>query len=1026
MAAINEFLELIDALELSGFPIPNWVIEILLFLILLIAIIEIFKKFILYSQNTIKYIETRFYNLEIRQFVDIRNNFVNHLVYEVQKLNLKADWNDFLYTELEAEVEVDLSLNFEMGFWKNPFVLLNYFWHTFKKFAGISPSLKFQKNLIRAIMNSKSRSFLVIGDPGSGKTVSLRHLFLEMAKTCISSKNKSAIVPIYLNLKHLDLGFENVNADSIHNWVLEQLRSNQDRTIHEFLDNNFEQMLKNGCFFFLFDSFDEIPAVMDAQEEHKVVHQYAEALENFLHSQHKSCGLVSSRPYRAPKIFIGQKLTIRPLSIKRIKNAINKYMGQEISLANQLWQQLIQSREDLMHVAQNPFYLGLLARYAKDNKQLPDRHFDLFEHFVQTRANTDKERLRCLGFIPTELIEQASILAFAMTQESGGLEVNVDKIQELMNNFNKKWGRNSNKIEPLLHSLAYSKLGQITQGEPGKPNEFSFVHRRFHEYFCARFLKFNPDIAPFENLVNDDRWREVLVLLCEVLPGNHLAKIFDTAKPTLQLGINADSGTVEHKKAIETIRFLRDGFRSRIDDLPNDIRIMCADFIKKQFESKNLLNQKRALEGLSLVDKESVNSIIELALSNDSQWLKETAIKSCRILPSIPEPISKEIRTHFYNKYLNLKNHQNYSTYAILFSSSPVLHPLKSFTRNLLFAMIFQILLYPLIFIYVFFVNVEIFILDITGLLFSILLFTYMRHIIPFNLLDFNRIIKKGKIKFNTSLFLKPFEIFDDFWVFLPSILFLLNIVYIANIEQNQESLLLPNEFHVIYIILMPLLVMFNTSFLRSLVSYYPSSIFDLVSHIINKLTNSIKYFFQDLFGNLKRVLLNFVRGLVFVSFSLFFGALILIWMAFVLDIVRSQNYSITNIYLNHDIIMATLVVITLLLMGLISIILIMSSSLVFLGFIINFIKVILDQLRIKKLSLSLQSRPSTTDEVIHLLNSFKSDIGKVQFIDELFKWLPVGTNSQILIDEASKHHDNVSEKLYQLAEVWEDSIQES
>ena len=118
MAAINELLELIDALELFGFSIPNWVIEILLICIFLIILIEIFRKLIHYSRDIIKVIETRFYNLGIRQFVDIRNNFVKHLVYEVQKLNLKADWNDFLYTELEAEVEVDLSLNFEMGFWK--------------------------------------------------------------------------------------------------------------------------------------------------------------------------------------------------------------------------------------------------------------------------------------------------------------------------------------------------------------------------------------------------------------------------------------------------------------------------------------------------------------------------------------------------------------------------------------------------------------------------------------------------------------------------------------------------------------------------------------------------------------------------------------------------------------------------------------------------------------------------------------------------------------------------------------------
>lgn len=1128
MVVFDDLNELFNSFEKLGMPLPKWFVVIILILILFYIFIKLFGGIITGGKNILKTIIPHIYNRETMQFIDIRKNFVEHLIYEVQRLNREADWNDFHYTELEAEVEVDPSVDLAMHPSKNPIVWIPSLCQIVKKSIGRSTSLKIQKNLIRAIMSSNSRSFLVIGDPGSGKTVSLRHLFLEMADTCVSSKDKAAAVPIYLNLKHLDVKPDEVDANRIHDWVIEQLRADQDRTIQEFLDKNFEQMLKNGVFFFLFDSFDEIPAVMDAQEEQNVVRQYAEAMDSFLHSHHQCRGLVSSRPYRAPKIFMGQRMTIRSLSHKRIKKALYNYMGQEMVLADQLWQELVQSREDMMYIAQNPFYLGLLARYAKENQKLPDCHYDLFEHFVQTRAHTDAERLRHLGLTPAELVERASILAFAMTKTPHvGLEVNVDHVREVTNVLNETSGWDPNMVEPLLNALAYSKLGRISQEEPGNPGEFSFVHRRFHEYFCARYLRQNPNIAPFESLAADDRWREILVLLCEVLPREHLTRIFDTARSALTAGIKADSGSIEHRKAIETIRFLRDGFRSRIDDLPIDIREMCSKFIQRQlgsgylfswdkvskkddkrlleflrvnlgidwakdaiilkskdnktirifknknsaeitisekqekatlriqdgriyglkvkkengklkiYESGNLLDQKRAIEGVSIADDESVHAIFESALTSDSAWLRETAIRSCRILRYIPQPIAEAMRRHIYRRYTELKIYHDYnSIYSVLFSSPPALHPFRSFSKILVYAMLFQILLYAGIFFYGLLFDIVILATFLGGLIIGILLLLYMsssiRRVHRSQHHRISTFLKWKKSSNNSKSAEKQRQIdprikksvkiehriFTNPWILLPIIfiygsIFMPMVIYYADLSIGEffRVFFLFTGFAILSII-------FNV-FLLGLVSDYPSGLSAWLLYPVRKL-NMVLTGLTQFCKEWKNDLLSIFA----------FGCIILVYGGFLfllikaVDIAISQDFSIPNIYSEVGFILGTAVVISLLLVGLFILLMIIYLLVGLVKIFLNFKDILSDQIKFKKLSYFSNRRPSTATEAVQILQSFKSDVGKAKYIHALFKWLPVGTDPQVLIEEASKHQGAVCDELYKLAEIWEDSLQ--
>jgi predicted NACHT family NTPase len=394
----------------------------------------------------------------------------------------------------------------------------------------------------------------------------------------------------------------------------------QDRIIYNFFKKHFDDLLREGNLFFIFDSFDEIPAVMDAPEEESVVHLYAKALDDFLHASHKSKGLVSSRPYRAPKVFMGQRLTIRPLSFDRVKKALERYLVEKRQLAREIWGLLLRDREDLLRVIQTPFYLALLARYVENLGKLPNQQYELFEAFVVNRAESDEERLRSLSLTPNTLLEAASRLAYEMTAAPNvGLETRLDQLPTLTT----EWG--NEKLRSLMEALRFSKLGKIsTETIDGHPI-FSFVHRRFHEYFVARYLRQKPGMIPFRALLADNRWRETLVLLCEVLPKDQLTEIIDIAKTALMAGVSSTHDTEEYHKAVETMRFLKDGFRSRVDDLPDEVRALVTQFIAKQFEIE-ILERKLYQRLLSRpVDVEALVNLIAGYLADDS--MRESLVK---------------------------------------------------------------------------------------------------------------------------------------------------------------------------------------------------------------------------------------------------------------------------------------------------------------------------------------------------------------------------------------------------------------
>lgn len=721
MTDIGDLASVFDALKI---PITNKFVLIIIFILAIAMIIRAISDILECFRKFSKYFRTKFYDLETKQFIQFRTSFVENLKNDIIRLNNESNWSDFYYTDLEAEVEVDpaVDLAYQNATSRVKVIIQKIFFYiyVFRNSIGLPNRNKIEKNLIYAILKSKSHSFLVIGDPGSGKTVSLRHLFLKMAERAISSKDNNATVPIYLNLKLLTLKADELSDEGIRKWIIKELRAGKARGIYDFLDNNYERMLIEGNFFFIFDSFDEIPSVLDAQEHEQVVQAYAKALDGFIHS-YKCRGLVSSRPYRSPKIFIGQRMTIRPLTDQRIRKALNQFLVQYPLLAKELWQQLSSIRIDLLNIASNPFYLGLLADYAKVNKKLPGIYYDLFENFVGNRAEIDHTRIKQFDLSSSELIIKASLVAYSMTKAKDiGLEAEVTKILVAINEVPGEEEWNYDALDSLLNALSFSMFGKLSVKETNNLRVFTFVHRRFQEYFTARYIRENNKVVPIEYLAADNRWREVLVLLCEVMPREGFHSIFDFIRTHLEKGISAESGSSEHRKAIEIIRFLRDAFRSRMDDIPEDIRRYCSEFIKSQLIYGIRLDQKRAIESISIADEKSIQNLFEKTFKIDSDWLWETAIRSCRILGLISNSISESILSYLYCKYINL-NYQDYFSYSVIFSSK-ILHPFKIYLRLLLMSGLLQLVTYITFFIYglIFDIYLSAFIIILLIFIFSI------------------------------------------------------------------------------------------------------------------------------------------------------------------------------------------------------------------------------------------------------------------------------------------------------------------
>jgi NACHT domain len=404
---------------------------------------------------------------------------------------------DYRFTELEAEVEAEGS---RIGFSLLPF------------FQATQKGLRREKSLSKALELSKERLIFVEGEPGSGKSVALRHVAEKLAQRSRKSRSVKSVIPIYINLKKLErTSKEIIDKNLIEFFVKQELNRINDRDIDQFLDEEFKRGIEEGTWLFLFDSFDELPEVLSSVEADAAIRSYAEAIDGFLSGVSNQCrGIIASRQFRGPKHLGWPHFRILPLESRRLE--LVKKAELDSKIEKDLIRRLRIAPQEIQEITKNPMLLGILCEDMRGGSPFPENTHSVFESYLEKRLTRDEDRLKKrFNLEHTEVRILAERVSFCMSIDPGlGLSPTREGIQSAMNRLSFRVPGN---FDQFLNALEYLKLARSEEVIPGESKIFTFAHRRFQEYFATCVVLSDLSRINPRQLLSDGRWRETAVVI---------------------------------------------------------------------------------------------------------------------------------------------------------------------------------------------------------------------------------------------------------------------------------------------------------------------------------------------------------------------------------------------------------------------------------------------------------------------------------------------------------------------------------
>jgi len=638
--------------------IPPWMLRLaaiaLLTAVILSAFIALLTALVKIKELLTNNIWPIFYNKEEARRSSRRRKFADHIESELRRLNNLEAWSDFRFTELEAEVDAEGR--------RRLFGVLPSFYRT-------GNTLRRERSLSRALKLSEERLIIVEGEPGSGKSVALRHVASLLAARAMKSRSTKSLIPIYVNLKEIERKAGDViDSNLVEAFVLKVLNRVNNRDVEEFLDEEFHKGLQGGTWFFLFDSFDEIPEILSSTEADKSIREYASAISDFLHGLNECRGIIASRFFHGPKQFGWPRFRVLPLTTNRQLELI-KRADLSTKAEGELIGQLGTAGYDIRTMAGNPMFLGLLCEHMRSGYAFPENSHTVLKTYIDSRLSRDKDRLfRRYRLQPDELRAAAEAAAFCMAADPGlGLSPTREDIKAAAQKLQVKISKNFDKV---LDAITFLKLARAdTSTTTDKSEQFTFAHRRFQEYFSTAVVLREPDRVTPTQLLLDARWRETAVVMCQTQPPETLSALIAEVEASItsfaevirsysddrKLGSDKEGEGVQEinaatsrfqwpAQALHVLGLLQEGFGRRLDVLSPQLRTNIGEVLTIASDLGTTADQKWALDVSATAPTEVFTELLRRAFRNRSQLIKDSAYRQIARLAEIPPDLAYRIR----------------------------------------------------------------------------------------------------------------------------------------------------------------------------------------------------------------------------------------------------------------------------------------------------------------------------------------------------------------------------------------------
>jgi hypothetical protein len=383
---------------------------------------------------------------------------------------------------------------------------------------------------------SKSSRLLISADAGFGKTTLLKWIAVHASQADFSAnlQGMNEKVPIFIRLRSF------AKEDSKLPTPLDFLKDSAPNSSEEASKGWITKKLRNGKAIILIDGLDEVG--INRRE------QVFDWLHGLLEGFEQSTFIVTTRPYvldqDASNYFA--KKGFQAASIQRlsemgtnelidnwykavaIEEDANEQEQEQLSmLANKLKEQLT-FNDSLKQLARIPLLTAILCALNRQyQRSLPEDRITLYEKCIETLLE-GREKARNISLpdypdLPLQVKQELmSSLAYWMLRNNYLGEASAAEAEKHFDSILQQLGQGITGHDALmlfkdrlsfLHSPTYENVG--------------FIHRSFQDYFSSREIVKIRDFGNLLEHIEDDNWRDVLILTAGQASQPDLTQILD-------------------------------------------------------------------------------------------------------------------------------------------------------------------------------------------------------------------------------------------------------------------------------------------------------------------------------------------------------------------------------------------------------------------------------------------------------------------------------------------------------------------